>query len=120
MIIVTILSLTISIVLLIQYISDYVSVRSLSKSLGWNDIKIIKLEDVVENGSIKKLSTKNDFLILITKGTKYWKKIDVENISNLQSDLLLNRYFISYSNLVSILEIMRKDNIIRFSNKIKE
>lgn len=86
--------------------------KKLSKVLGWDDIKFINLEDVVENDSIKKSSTKNDFLILVTKGTKKWKEVDSEKISELQKQLLENRYFITYSNLKVVIKTLESESLL--------
>lgn len=109
MITITILSLTISIILLWKYVSDYNVFRNLSKPLGCESIKIIKIEDIVENDSIKLLSKQSDFFKLVTRAK--WFREKSNPISYLQNELFLNRFYISYSELELLVEILEKEDL---------
>lgn len=110
MIAITILSLLISLLLSYKYTMDYFSLNKIKKILILDKIKVIRLDEVIENGAIKKLSSKTDFLILIKKCQE---KLKIESLSEMQERLLINGYFISYPDLEVIIKIMEVDNLLR-------
>lgn len=109
MIAITILSLLISLLLSYKYAMDYFSLKKIKKILIFDRIKVIRLEEVIEDGVIKKLSSEINFLILVKKCQE---KLRIESLSETQEQLLINGYFISYPDLEVIIRIMEEESLI--------
>lgn len=109
MITVTILSLSICLLLSFRYTMDYFSLKKLRKILILDRIKLIQLEDIVENGNIKKLSSRTEFLLLIKKCRE---RLNISSLPELQERLLFNGYFISYPDLEKTIKIMEEKGLI--------
>lgn len=103
-----------------KFVCDYTSIKKLPKVLEWSKIKVIRIEDIIENGTIRKLSKEVDFLHLLIPHNGHINAIfDEAFISSLQEQLLMNRYFITFGDLKEALKVLEAEGFINFSSSIK-